>query len=324
MERARPSSPPKPSKPSRPPMSVSQPGEIDDRYVVDGFLRPGRHGDEWRAHRKEDSAVVELKLLKPELFKNGEAIRRFQREVRLLLAFEHPYLLQVLDHGKTPNGDPFLVLEHQEGRLLSELVHRGPLDIDRVRRIGAQIARVLSAAAARGIVHRGLSPEAILVAADSDDVKVLDFGLAITFGTSEFPPSEFGADCDEPRLTEHGQRIGDPIYMAPEYIREFTSDSRTDLYALGVLLYELLTGDPPFRGRPMDVLDAHVSRTPLAPSTHVPAVPLWLDAVVLGLLEKEPAARPDAKGVARSLVAGVWPPPDGSEVTGPIPPRFQP
>ena len=317
MERARPSSPPRPSRPSRPPISVSQPGLIDERYVIDGFLRPGRHGDEWRAHRTEDGGVVELKLLKPELFKNGEAIRRFQREVRLLLSFEHPYLLRVLDHGKTPNGDPFLVLEHADGRLLSELVHRGPLEIDRVRRIGAQVARVLAAAAAKGIVHRGLSPDAILLQDGTDDVLVLDFGLAIAFGTDEVPATELGMELDEPRLTEHGQRIGDPIYMAPEYIRDFTSDPRTDLYALGVLLYELLTGDPPFRGRPMDVLDAHVSRTPVPPSTHVPAIPAWLDALVLGLLDKEPSARPDATGVARSLVAGVWPPP--TEVTAPIP-----
>lgn len=325
MERARASSPPRTPKPTRPPISVSQPGQIDDRYIIDGFLRPGRYGDEWRAHRKEDGALVDLKLLKPELFKNGEAIRRFQREVRLLLSFEHPYLLRVLDHGKTPNGDPFLVLEHQEGRLLSELVHRGALDVERVRRIGAQVARVLAAAATKGIVHRGLCPDAILLRSGTDDVWVLDFGLAIAFGTEECPATELGMELDEPRLTEHGQRIGDPIYMAPEYIRDFTNDARTDLYALGVLLYELLTGDPPFRGRPMDVLEAHVSQVPRPPSDHVPAVPAWLDAVVLGLLEKDPAARPDATGVARSLVSGIWPPPAGTggEATGPIPPRFQ-
>jgi serine/threonine protein kinase len=272
----------------------------DDRYEVEGFSRSGRYGDLWRAHRKEDGGLVTLKLLKPELFKNGEAIRRFQREVRLLLSFEHPYLLRVLDHGTTAKGDPFVVLEHREGQLLGGLVARGALPVDRVRRIGAQVARVLAAAGARGIVHRGLCPDAIQLSED-DEVRVLDFGLAIAFSSDR--------GDDEPRLTEHGQRLGDPAYMAPEYVQTFTSDTRTDLYSLGVLLYEMLTGDPPFVGRPMDVLEAHVSQAPLPPSHHLPGIAPWLDELVLSLLSKEPDERPDATAVARALVAGQWPPP---------------
>ncbi|MEQ1505668.1 MAG: serine/threonine-protein kinase [Myxococcota bacterium] len=289
---------------------------FDGRYEIEGFLRPGRYGDLWAARRAPDGGAVALKLLKPELFKDGEAIRRFQREVRLLLAFEHPYLLRVLDHGTTTGGDPYVVLERREGRLLSDLVARGPLPLVRVRTIGAQIARVLAAAAARGIVHRGLCPDAILLVGETDEVKVLDFGLAIVFRAE-----------GEPRLTEHGQRLGDPVYMAPEYIQEFRSDGKSDLYALGILLYELATGDPPFRGRPMDVLDAHVSTTPAAPSAAVGSaldratsgaepVPAWFDGLVLALLDKDPERRPDATGVARSLVAAQWPPP--SDVTGPF------
>jgi serine/threonine protein kinase len=274
--------------------------QSDDHYVVEGFCRSGRYGDLWRARRKDDGGLVMLKLLKPELFKDGEAIRRFQREVRLLLAFDHPYLLRVLDHGTTTKGDPFVVLEHQEGQLLGVLVARGALVVERVRRIGAQVARVLAAAGARGIVHRGLCPDAIQLLED-DEVRVLDFGLAIVFSSDR--------GDDEPRLTEHGQRLGDPAYMAPEYVQAFVSDAKTDLYALGVLLYEMLTGDPPFVGRPMDVLEAHVSKTPLPPSHHLPGIPPWLDELVLALLSKEPDDRPDATAVARALVAGQWPPP---------------
>jgi eukaryotic-like serine/threonine-protein kinase len=278
---------------------------IGGRYEVDTFLRPGRFGDLWSARRTDDDLPVELKLLKPELFKDGEAIRRFQREVRLLLQFEHPYLLRVLDHGTTAKGDPYLVLEHKEGALLSDVVAKGALPFDRVRNIGAQVARVLAAAAAKGIVHRGLCPEAILVLAGGDEVKVLDFGLALPEGDEVSDPG------GEPRLTEIGQRVGDPAYMAPEYIDSFTNDAHTDAYALGVLLYELLTGDPPFTGRAMDVLEAHCDTIPQAPSEREPqgGIPAWMDTLVLGLLAKKPADRPDCTAVARGLVAGQWPPP---------------
>lgn len=285
------------------PGSARPESPIGGRYEVDTFLRPGRFGDLWRGRRTGDGALVELKLLKPELFKEGEAIRRFQREVRLLLQFEHPYLLRVLDSGTTREGDPFLVLEHKGGTLLSEVVAQGPLPFERVRRIGAQIARVLAAAAARGIVHRGVCPEAILVLDGGDDVKVLDFGLALPEGGDG--PEEGG----EPRLTEVGQRVGDPAYMAPEYVDAFTSDAATDIYALGVLLYELLTGDPPFTGRAMDVLEAHCSKAPEPPSVRQPTLPGWMDALVLALLAKDPTRRPDGTAVARGLVAGQWPPP---------------
>jgi eukaryotic-like serine/threonine-protein kinase len=228
------------------------------------FLRHGRFGDLYRATRASDAKVVELKLLRPDRFKDGEAIRRFQREVRLLLTFEHPYLLRVLDHGNTPSGDPWLALEHREGTLLSEVLAKGPLDVDRVRKIGAQIARVVAAGANRGIVHRGLGPEAILVCAETDDVKVLDFGLA----TAQF------ADMDE-HVTGVGERVGDPHYFSPEYIESFKSDERSDRYALGVLLYALLTGGPPWSGPVISVLDGHVGEVPPPPSTRRGSIRWW-------------------------------------------------
>lgn len=269
---------------------------MDDRYEVIGFSRAGRFGDLWRARRKEDGALVTIKLLKPELFKDGEAIRRFQREVRLLLSFTHPCLLPVLDCGTTSNGDPFLVLQQREGRLLSEIVARGPLSVAEARQIGAQIAHVLAAASERGIVHRGLCASAILLS-DDGGAAVLDFGLARVFFAEE----------EDTSLTEHGQRLGDPAYMAPEYIQAFTSDARTDLYALGALLYEMLTGDPPFLGRPLEVLDAHVSRAAAPPSERTSEIPPWLDALVLDMLAKDPLDRPDATAVADALIAGRWP-----------------
>jgi serine/threonine protein kinase len=261
------------------------------------FLRHGRFGDLFTATREADGVAVELKVLRPDRFRDGEAIRRFQREVRLLLEFEHPYLLRVLDHGTSASGDPWLVLEHREGRLLSEELVRGPLDVERVRKIGAQVARVVAAGAAKGIVHRGLVPEAILVCAATDDVKVLDYGLA----TAQI------ADADD-SLTGVGERVGDPHYQAPEYIDRFQNDARSDRYAIGVLLYALLTGHPPFGGSVLQVLEAHVSSAPEPPSARRPELPAWLDGVVLALLAKEPDDRPDLPTVARALVTGAWPP----------------
>jgi serine/threonine protein kinase len=267
-------------------------------YRSPRFLRHGRYGDLFTAVRESDETTVELKVLRPDRFKDGEAIRRFQREVRLLLEFEHPYHLHVLDHGTTASGDPWLALEHREGRLLSEELQQGPLDIERVRKIGAQVARVVAAGAAKGIVHRGIVPEAILVCAKTDDVKVLDYGLAHA--------NVGGADDS---LTNIGERVGDPHYHAPEYIEHLVNDERSDRYALGVLLYTLLTGSPPFTGPVMSVLDGHVSRDPEPPSSRRVGIKPWLDALVLALLAKQPDARPDLPSVARGLVMGAWPPP---------------
>lgn len=267
-------------------------------YDLEGFVRPGRYGDLWTARRRSDGARVDVKLLRPELFKDGEAIRRFQREVRLLMSLEHPNLLQVIEHGRTRTGDPFLVLEHRDGARLSDVVARGPLPVDAVRSIGAQVAQFLSAAAARGIVHRGLCPAAILVCPDGAS-KVVDLGLS------------FAADLDDAEevdvLTTHGQRLGDPAYMAPEYIEAFRSDERSDVYALGAMVYELLVGDPPFVGAAGDVLDAHVLRDPVPPNEANPAVPAWLSALTLAMLAKAPDARPAADRIARALVDGRWP-----------------
>lgn len=262
------------------------------------FLRHGRYGDLFTAIRESDETTVELKVLRPDRFKDGEAIRRFQREVRLLLEFEHPYLLRVFDHGTTATGDPWLALEHREGRLLSEELRQGPLDVERVRKIGAQLARVVAAGAAKGIVHRGIVPEAILVCAKTDDVKVLDYGLAT---------AHVGGADDS--LTGVGERVGDPHYHAPEYIENLVNDEFSDRYAIGVLLYTLLTGAPPFTGPVMTVLDGHVSKTPDPPSARRPGIKPWLDALVLSLLAKDPHARPDLPAIARGLVMGAWPPP---------------
>lgn len=274
---------------------------INDRFRIEQHMRSGRFGDFWQATHIQSGQTVAIKLLKPELFMDGEAIRRFHREAKLLTSFTHPNLLRVLEVGRTEMGDPFVVTEYKDGRPLSDDISDLALPVDQVCHIGAQIARVLASAHMRGIVHRGLNPEVILLTTEDNDryrVKVLDFGLAhLTPGSGE------------PELTQVGQRLGKPEYMAPEYIEEYALDARTDLYVLGVMVFEMLCGQPPFVGRPINVLTAHIEKEPWAPSDLAEQeIPDWLDQLVLALLAKKPEDRPqDARLVARAFAMRTWP-----------------
>jgi serine/threonine protein kinase len=194
-----------------------------------------------------------------------------------------------------------VVTEYRTGRLLSDDIGDLALPVDQVCHIGAQIARVLASAHRRGIVHRGLNPDAIMLCTEDGDpnrVKVLDFGLAhLTPGSGE------------PELTQVGQRLGNPEYMAPEYIEEYHLDARTDLYILGVMVFEMLCGQPPFVGRAMHVLAAQIEKEPWAPSDLAEQeVPQFLDDLVAALLAKSPDDRPqDARQVARAFSTRTWP-----------------
>lgn len=281
-----------------------------DRYRLESHLRPGRLGDFWRGVRLDDGAPVAVKLLKPELFKDPKAVARFERETRLLSAFRHPNLLQVYDLGVTSAGAPWIVTEPHDGRILSDAIAEMTLTTDAICDIGAQIARVLGAAHGRGIVHRGLDSEAIVLvrrvdpgippARRSERVAVQDFGLAHL--VSAFHPAE-------PALTGAGERLGRYEYWAPEYVEDHIVDAQSDLYVLGVLLFEMATGQPPFVGPAVSVLRKHVDETPWAPSELAEQpVPPWLDGLVLALLAKNPADRPSsADRVAQALVARRWP-----------------
>lgn len=276
-------------------------GVLVGRYELTAHLRPGRFGDFWRGVRLADHARVAIKILKPELFSDANAVARFERETRLLAAIEHPNMLRVLDHGTTATGAPWIVTEPHDGRVLSDAIVELTLSVEDVCRIGAEIASVLAAAHQRGIVHRGLDPEAIvLVAVDGvEHVKLQDFGLAhvVRTATRRQP---------EPTLTEIGERLGRPEYMAPEYIEELVLDARTDLYVLGVILFEMLAGQPPFVGTPLQIHAKHVSEKPWSPSElSEQDIPPWLDTLILALLAKDPMDRPqNGTEVARTLARG--------------------
>lgn len=270
---------------------------IDGRYKVTGYLRDGRMGNVYVGRRLEDQAMVAIKMLDPSLFEQEEAIRRFEREVRVQSRIQHPNSTSVFDAGRTDDGLPWLAMEYFDGELLSEVIEdEGKLEIEVAVRVAGQIAMALEVAHEIGIIHRDLSPENImLLEPDSatPHVKVLDFGLA----------GVIDATADEDTsLTAVGIRVGTPFYMAPEYIEDFECDHRADLYALGIVLFESITGKPPFQGRPYRVMDMHVNQPAPLLSSIVPAAPEWLDRLVEALLAKKPADRPPT---ARAVVAAI-------------------
>ena len=276
-------------------------GVVAGRYELLSHIEEGRFGDFWRAKDLKNDGLVAVKLMKPDLFSDPEAFKRFEREAQLLSEFRHPNLLRVLNHGRTPTNVPYVVTEYIDGRLLSEDISDLSLGVNEVTYVAAQVAAVLYAAHREGIVHRGINPDAIFLCeayGDKHHVKVLDFGLAHL-------DEIYGGE----ELTQVGQRLGQAEYMAPEYIEHFVLNTQTDLYALGVIIFEMLCGQPPFVGRPRDVMMKHMQDAPYAPSELCEQeVPPWLDALVGALLAKDPALRPkNALLVGKALIARRFP-----------------
>ena len=257
---------------------------VADRYRITGYLRAGRMGDIYLARRLEDGHRVSIKILDPALFYNPEAVKRFARESRIARSIDHPASMRVLDVGRDQIG-PYLVMEYVEGEFLSDvLAESGALEPSRAVRIVGRIALALEAAHGAGVVHRDLAPSNVMLAhqdGHDDIVKVTDFGLSQLSHTGE----------EEEELTAVGVRIGMPSYMAPEYIQDFELDHRADIYGLGVMLYEMLTGDLPFVGRPYAVMEQHVNAERPRPSAARPGLPGWLDELVVQMMEVDPDKR---------------------------------
>jgi serine/threonine protein kinase len=273
---------------------------INGRYLIQQLLGEGGMGSVYLAEHTHMKKRVAIKLLHPEMSDNAEVSARFEREAMAAAHIEHPNVAGATDFGKTEDGAFFLVLEYVEGINLRDTLAEGPLTAQRALRITRQIGLALERAHEAGIVHRDLKPENVMLVKKGDEpdfVKVLDFGIAKVLEGAASASAEIakrnGGAAGAP-LTRMGTILGTPEYMAPEQALGEAVTPAADLYGVGVMLYEMLTGkhpfDPPDR---MAMLSFHiVAPVPLmqdrAPAVDVPPM---IEAVVRCLLEKDSKKR---------------------------------
>jgi serine/threonine-protein kinase len=276
-----------------------KPGTVAGAYVLQRELASGGGGTVYEAQHRLLGRKAAVKVLRRELAASPQMVTRFLREALAVNKIKHPNIVDIYEFGELPDGRPFYVMELLEGTdLRSMLTDRGRFSPAEVVEILEPVCSALQAAHEQGIIHRDLKASNILISDHSDKriVKLLDFGIA----------KLMHPDAGEVGLTVVGTRLGTSYTMAPEQIRGDAVDPRTDTYALGVVLYHLLTGQYPFRAETMtDIERQHLEAPPPRPSKAA-AVPPALDAVVLRAMEKNPERRfPSAKAFLEALQEAV-------------------
>jgi serine/threonine protein kinase len=255
---------------------------IEGRYRILRVLGEGGMGTVYAAEHVEIGKGVAVKILHPQYSRQQDLVERFRREARAASRIGHPHIIDVTDFGTTEDGCAYFVMEHLDGIDLADvLAHERRLDPARAVQITIQICRALEAAHAAGVIHRDLKPENIfLVARDgrADFVKVLDFGIARSIGQ------------DSSRLTNPGIAMGTPEYMAPEQAMGGLADRRSDIYSVGALLYEMVTGVPP-HGEAEEASPLSKQEPPRPPRELRPDLPEDIEVVILRALERDPAKR---------------------------------
>jgi serine/threonine-protein kinase len=263
---------------------------LADRYRLNSHLARGGMADVYAASDEVLGRKVAVKMLHANYATDEAFIQRFRREAQAAANLTHPNIVSIFDTGKD-NGHYFIVMELVEGRTLRDVLRSdGPLLPRRAAEIASEVAAALAVAARGGLAHRDVKPGNILLT-ETGSVKVTDFGIARAFDDSE-------------ELTRTGAVIGTATYFSPEQAQGQTADGRSDLYALGVVLFEMLTGRPPFSGEtPVSVAYQHVSEAATVPSATNPDVPPELDAIVMRALQKKPRDRyQNAEEMRRDLL----------------------
>ena len=261
--------------------------DLHARYTIGERIGGGAMADVYRAHDRARDCDVAIKILRSAFSDDPELVGRFQREAGAIAVIDHPNVVKVLDHGFA-DGSHYIAMELVEGPTLQQLVReRGRLSEEEARHLGEQIATGLSAAHDRGVIHRDLKPANILVDA-SGTAKVSDFGVAHFASMTQ--------------LTRTGEVLGTPRYLAPEQVAGKV-DARTDLYALGLVLYELVSGAPPFDGdTAFEIVRKQLRERPRALRGAVAGVSRAFESVVLRALQKDPAKRfPNAAAMRDAL-----------------------
>ena len=272
---------------------------LDGKYRIDGFLKRGGMGSVYRGTHVLLNKPVAIKLIRPELVTSQDIIERFFREARAAAKLSHPNIVTVHDLGQTEDGTLYIAMEIVDGQSLKDLiVAEGPWAPARALRFCRGVASALSVAHRNGIVHRDLKPQNIMVFQDSEgneSPKLLDFGIAKTL------------EPDSPALTSTGMVLGTPHYMSSEQAKGMPADQRSDIYALGVILYEMLVGKVPFDDKSIpSILVKHLTEAPRPPSTLRRDIPREVETLVLRCLEKDPEKRfQTADDLGKALAARV-------------------
>jgi eukaryotic-like serine/threonine-protein kinase len=254
------------------------PRVLSGRYELSHLVARGGMAEVYRAHDQLLDRPVALKVLFPELSVDRSFVERFRREAQAAANLSHPNIVPVFDWGED-SGTYFIVMEFVDGRALSSILRTaGPLHPDRAAEIAADVAGALSYAHRHGVVHRDVKPGNVLIT-EEGTIKVTDFGIARAVNTEE-------------SLTQTGAVMGTATYFSPEQAEGMGVDSRSDIYSLGVVIFEMVTGRPPFLGdTPVAVASKHVREHPPAPREVNPGVPPDLEAIILKCLAKSPDHR---------------------------------
>jgi serine/threonine-protein kinase len=253
-------------------------------YRVTHKLGEGGMGVVYAGVHPEIGKRVAIKILGPAAAAHPDLIRRFKEEARAVNKIRHPNIIDIFAFNQLPDGRHYFVMEYLDGESLTDRLARGPMDFAEMRRLLGQICSPLHAAHEAGVVHRDLKPDNIWVATQTmseSRIKLLDFGIAKL------------NDVTSASATRSGVPMGTPLYMPPEQGLGRQVDRRADVYALGVLLYQVFSGTLPFNGASgYEIVLKHVTELPLPPSRHRPVWPKEMERIILDCLEKEPSKRP--------------------------------
>src|SRR5918994_302498 len=251
---------------------------LGNRYLLSGLLGAGGMAEVFLAHDRMLGRVLALKVLKEHYAEDERFVWRFRREAQSAAALNHQNVVQIYDQGRAEDGRYYIAMEYVPGGSLEDLIlRRGPLGASEAARLASQVAEALHAAHARGIVHRDIKPQNVLIG-EAGDAKVADFGIALAAS----------------RTSTSGTNLlfGTPSYMSPEQAMGERVGPESDLYSLGVVLYEMLTATVPFTAEgPLATAMKHLTEPPLRPTKRNASVPEAMEALVMGLLTKDPEDR---------------------------------
>ncbi len=294
---------------------------LGDRYEILELIGDGAMGQVYKAKHRLLKRIVAVKMMHPNLVSGAAALKRFQKEAELASALNHPNILTVYDFGVTDGGVPYLVMAFLEGTSLAEQIAGGTnLELKRSVHIFKQVSLGLAHAHENGVVHRDLKPSNIMLVQldnDPDFVKIVDFGIA-----KLLTPTEGETD----NLTRTGEVFGSPPYMSPEQCRALKVDARSDIYALGCVMYRTVSGKQPITGHDLiEYLYKHVNETPAAFSIVCPElnIPADLEAIIFKAMAKQPDDRYQSMGELREALDHVYQGIPGDSLTRTDIPRLE-